>query len=125
MSDMHSAKDIDTHTDILFIFLYQMSQLAQIWSLGIRSVRVTLCVQEHDMPDEVNIDELLDLKSDEERTHRLKVTEHVQFLPRDIKSCLSTVTHNRQLHNNIFICLACCCLHVYRRFSAHATTTQR
>lgn len=26
------------------------------------------------MPEEVNIDELLDLKTDEERTHRLQVT---------------------------------------------------
>ncbi|XP_039453897.1 protein phosphatase 1 regulatory subunit 14A-like [Oreochromis aureus] len=29
---------------------------------------------EEDMPEEVNIDELLDLKTDEERTHRLQVT---------------------------------------------------
>ncbi|XP_026220129.1 protein phosphatase 1, regulatory (inhibitor) subunit 14Ab [Anabas testudineus] len=28
--------------------------------------------REEDMPEEVNIDELLDLKTDEERTHRLK-----------------------------------------------------
>ncbi|XP_029026229.1 protein phosphatase 1 regulatory subunit 14A-like [Betta splendens] len=28
--------------------------------------------QEQEMPDEVNIDELLDLKTDEERTHKLK-----------------------------------------------------
>ncbi|XP_041730990.1 protein phosphatase 1 regulatory subunit 14A-like isoform X2 [Coregonus clupeaformis] len=29
--------------------------------------------REEEMPEEVNIDELLDLKSDEERTHRLQV----------------------------------------------------
>ncbi len=30
--------------------------------------------QEEDMPEEVNIDELLDLQSDEERTQKLKVS---------------------------------------------------
>uniref|UniRef100_A0AAZ1XCW5 Uncharacterized protein n=1 Tax=Oreochromis aureus TaxID=47969 RepID=A0AAZ1XCW5_OREAU len=34
----------------------------------------TTMIQEEDMPEEVNIDELLDLKTDEERTHRLQIT---------------------------------------------------
>ncbi len=33
-----------------------------------------LSSQEEDMPEEVNIDELLDLQSDEERTQKLKVS---------------------------------------------------
>lgn len=42
---------------------------------------VSVCaIQEQEMPDEVNIDELLDLKTDEERTHRLKVTEISCFI---------------------------------------------
>lgn len=33
------------------------------------------------MPEEVNIDELLDLKTDEERTQRLQVTVRLSFRP--------------------------------------------
>lgn len=40
-----------------------------------QSVTVNLCLllQEEHMPEEVNIDELLDLQNDEERTKRLQV----------------------------------------------------
>lgn len=44
-------------------------------SLEVKLIRnVSDVVQEEEMPEEVNIDELLDLKTDEERTHRLQVT---------------------------------------------------
>lgn len=43
-------------------------------------VRFCVCpclLQEDDMPDEVNIDDLLDLSNDEERVKKLKVTRPV------------------------------------------------
>lgn len=38
-----------------------------------------LSSQEEDMPEEVNIDELLDLQSDEERTQKLKVSAFLNY----------------------------------------------
>lgn len=35
--------------------------------------------QEDDMPEEVNIDDLIDLPNDEERARKLQVTQKVKF----------------------------------------------
>ncbi|KAM9442253.1 protein phosphatase 1 regulatory subunit 14A-like isoform 3-T3 [Salvelinus alpinus] len=50
--------------------------------------------REEEMPEEVNIDELLDLKSDEERTHRLQV-----FI-KELVLKLHGLQKQEDLHNN-------------------------
>lgn len=58
---------------------------ASLWCVGYEAVlhrwSVSLCwLQKDDMPEEVNIDDLIDLPSDEERVRKLQVSQHVDVL---------------------------------------------
>lgn len=56
------------------------------------------------MPEEVNIDELLDLKSDEERTHRLQEMFHTcnntEVFIKELVLKLHGLQKQEDLHNN-------------------------
>lgn len=74
-----------------------------------------MCVlQESDMPDEVNIDELIDLPSDEERVRRLQVTlAYVPFYLLTVTKMLGMFLI--MMHFHLF----------HRRFYRSAAETQR
>ncbi|XP_062328969.1 protein phosphatase 1, regulatory (inhibitor) subunit 14Ab [Osmerus eperlanus] len=61
--------------------------------------------KEEDMPEEVNIDELLDLKSDEERTHRLQeilqtCNTNTEVFVQDLVLKLHGLQKQEELHND-------------------------
>ncbi|KAM3874927.1 protein phosphatase 1, regulatory (inhibitor) subunit 14Ab [Diretmus argenteus] len=61
--------------------------------------------REEEMPEEVNIDELLDLKTDEERTHRLQEILHscnnnTEVFIRDLVLKLHGLQKQEDLHND-------------------------
>lgn len=61
--------------------------------------------QEEDMPEEVNIDELLDLKTDEERTHKLQDILHscvsnTQVFSSELLLKLHGLQKQEDLHND-------------------------
>uniref|UniRef100_A0A9J8AY89 Protein phosphatase 1, regulatory (inhibitor) subunit 14Ab n=1 Tax=Cyprinus carpio carpio TaxID=630221 RepID=A0A9J8AY89_CYPCA len=73
------------------------------------SILTLLCVrdlrQEEDMPEEVNIDELLDLQSDEERTQKLKDILHTcgnntEVFITELVNKLHGLQKQEDLHNN-------------------------
>uniref|UniRef100_A0A668AC74 Protein phosphatase 1, regulatory (inhibitor) subunit 14Ab n=1 Tax=Myripristis murdjan TaxID=586833 RepID=A0A668AC74_9TELE len=56
--------------------------------------------REEQMPEELNIDELLDLKTDEERTHRLQVLNCLSVFIRDLVLKLPGLQKQEDLHND-------------------------
>lgn len=61
-------------------------------------------VQEDEMPEEVNIDDLLDLKTDEERTRRLQVTPVCPSVRPVCLTCLSSQCVSLSLQETFLSC---------------------